>query len=105
MCHLSMGPSSLILGKVCASSSASSAMLKNSVALEFVTSGIARATSHRVLSPSGDPKAPGGANPRYSVPFFQNISLTVRLTEEVLECKCQFALLMEIGMLRDCYSP
>ncbi|KAH6885609.1 iron/ascorbate oxidoreductase [Coprinopsis sp. MPI-PUGE-AT-0042] len=54
-------------------------------ALEFVTSGIARATSHRVLSPSGNPNAPGGSNPRYSVPFFQNISLTVRLAEEVLE--------------------
>jgi isopenicillin N synthase-like dioxygenase len=49
-------------------------------ALEFVTNGLARATSHRVLSPKGD-------TPRYSVPFFQNISLTTRLTEEVLECK------------------
>ncbi|KAF6760261.1 iron/ascorbate oxidoreductase [Ephemerocybe angulata] len=47
-------------------------------ALEFVTEGLARATSHRVLSPKGD-------SPRYSVPFFQNISLTIRLTEEVLE--------------------
>jgi len=46
-------------------------------ALEFVTRGLARATSHRVLSPKGD-------SPRYSVPFFQNISLNVRLTEHVL---------------------
>ncbi|KAF9447892.1 iron/ascorbate oxidoreductase [Macrolepiota fuliginosa MF-IS2] len=47
-------------------------------ALEFVTLGIARATSHRVLSPKGNA-------PRYSVPFFQNISLNIRLTNEVLE--------------------
>lgn len=47
-------------------------------ALEFVTRGIARATSHRVLSPKG-------STPRYSVPFFQNISLTIKLAEEVLE--------------------
>ncbi|KAJ7648521.1 hypothetical protein B0H17DRAFT_1103006 [Mycena rosella] len=48
-------------------------------ALEFVTQGLARATSHRVISPSG------GTGPRYSVPFFQNIGLDVRLTEHVLE--------------------
>ncbi|KAF8882718.1 hypothetical protein BD779DRAFT_1663273 [Infundibulicybe gibba] len=47
-------------------------------ALEFVTRGLARATSHRVLSPTG-------ATPRYSVPFFQNISLTIKLVDEVLE--------------------
>ncbi|KAJ3504536.1 hypothetical protein NLJ89_g7883 [Agrocybe chaxingu] len=46
--------------------------------LEFVTKGIARATSHRVLSPKGD-------TPRYSVPFFQNIGLDVRLTDHVLD--------------------
>ncbi|CAA7260833.1 unnamed protein product [Cyclocybe aegerita] len=46
-------------------------------ALEFVTKGIARATSHRVLSPKGE-------TPRYSVPFFQNIGLDVRLTDHVL---------------------
>lgn len=46
-------------------------------ALEFVTSGLARATSHRVLSPTG-------TTPRYSVPFFQNIGLDVNLTERVL---------------------
>ncbi|KAJ7019080.1 hypothetical protein C8F04DRAFT_1149041 [Mycena alexandri] len=48
-------------------------------ALEFATQGLARATSHRVLSPSG------GSGPRYSVPFFQNIGLDVKLTEHVLE--------------------
>ncbi|KAF9559231.1 Clavaminate synthase-like protein [Agrocybe pediades] len=47
-------------------------------ALEFVTGGLARATSHRVLSPKG-------ASPRYSVPFFQNIGLDVRLAEHVLK--------------------
>jgi len=46
-------------------------------ALEFVTSGLARATSHRVLSPKG-------STPRYSVPFFQNIGLNTRLTDHVL---------------------
>ncbi|PPQ80202.1 hypothetical protein CVT25_003555 [Psilocybe cyanescens] len=47
-------------------------------ALEFVTGGLARATSHRVLSPKG-------STPRYSVPFFQNIGLNVKLTEHVLK--------------------
>ncbi|KAF7973261.1 hypothetical protein HWV62_38745 [Athelia sp. TMB] len=47
-------------------------------ALEFVTQGLARATSHRVLSPSK------GSTPRYSVPFFQNISLDTRLADHVL---------------------
>lgn len=48
-------------------------------ALEFVTGGLARATSHRVLSPKG-------ATPRYSVPFFQNIGLNTRLTDHILHC-------------------
>ncbi|KAF8444829.1 hypothetical protein L210DRAFT_3475806 [Boletus edulis BED1] len=48
-------------------------------ALEFVTRGLARATSHRVLSP------PVGSTPRYSVPFFQNISLHARLADSVLD--------------------
>ncbi|KAF9241863.1 hypothetical protein BU15DRAFT_87087 [Melanogaster broomeanus] len=48
-------------------------------ALEYVTRGLARATSHRVLSP------PVGSTPRYSVPFFQNISLNARLADEVLD--------------------
>ncbi|KAH7923163.1 Clavaminate synthase-like protein [Leucogyrophana mollusca] len=48
-------------------------------ALEFVTRGLARATSHRVLSP------PVGSTARYSVPFFQNISLNARLADEVLD--------------------
>lgn len=51
-----------------------------STALEFVTRGLARATSHRVLSP------PVGSTPRYSVPFFQNISLNARLADQVLDC-------------------
>ncbi|KAF5328578.1 hypothetical protein D9619_011475 [Psilocybe cf. subviscida] len=52
-------------------------------ALEFVTGGLARATSHRVISPRA---APGEeATPRYSVPFFQNIGLDVRLGEHILE--------------------
>ncbi|KAF8157427.1 hypothetical protein K438DRAFT_1861527 [Mycena galopus ATCC 62051] len=48
-------------------------------ALEFATQGLARATSHRVLSPTG------GTGPRYSVPFFQNIGLDVKLTEHILD--------------------
>ncbi|KAG7098043.1 hypothetical protein E1B28_000018 [Marasmius oreades] len=44
--------------------------------LEFVTDGIIRATCHRVISP------PSTSNtPRYSVPFFQNISLDARLSD------------------------
>ena len=48
------------------------------IAFEFVTRGVARATSHRVLSPKGK-------TPRYSVPFFQNISLQIRLADEILD--------------------
>ncbi|KAF5348157.1 hypothetical protein D9756_010755 [Leucocoprinus leucothites] len=47
-------------------------------ALEFVTRGLARATSHRVLSPKGDA-------PRFSVPFFRGISPQIRLADEVLD--------------------
>lgn len=47
--------------------------------LEFVTRGLARATSHRVLSP------PAGSTPRYSVPFFHNIGLNVHLADEILD--------------------
>ena len=49
------------------------------LALEMVTRGLARATSHRVLAP-----APG-SGPRYSVPFFQNIAQELRLAESVLD--------------------
>jgi len=42
-------------------------------ALETVTDGVATATSHRVISPEA------GSSPRYSIPFFQNISQEVRL--------------------------
>ncbi|KAG5734874.1 putative iron/ascorbate oxidoreductase [Termitomyces sp. T112] len=52
-------------------------------ALEFVTKGLARATSHRVLSPRAGPGEP--STPRYSVPFFQNISLDSRLADSQLE--------------------
>jgi len=47
--------------------------------LEWVTEGLARATSHRVLVPAA------GASPRYSIPFFQNIAQDVRLSEHVLQ--------------------
>lgn len=50
--------------------------------LEAATQGLAKATSHRVLSPAR------GSTPRYSVPFFQNIAQGVRVTEHHLECKC-----------------
>ena len=49
--------------------------------LEAVTQGMAKATSHRVLSP------PAGSTPRYSIPFFQNISQTVKLAENILQCE------------------
>ncbi|THU99635.1 Clavaminate synthase-like protein [Dendrothele bispora CBS 962.96] len=41
-------------------------------ALEFVTNGLVRATSHRVISPPM-----GSTSPRYSVPYFHNISQDV----------------------------
>ncbi|THH31412.1 hypothetical protein EUX98_g2783 [Antrodiella citrinella] len=47
-------------------------------ALETVTQGLAKATSHRVLSPEP------GSSPRYSIPFFQNISQDIRIGESVL---------------------
>jgi len=50
--------------------------------LEMVTYGLARATSHRVLSP------PAGSTPRYSIPFFQNIGQNLRLNEVRLACVC-----------------
>ncbi|KAF9059515.1 hypothetical protein BDP27DRAFT_1431226 [Rhodocollybia butyracea] len=49
-------------------------------ALEFVTKGIARATSHRVLSPPI-----GSPSPRYSVPLFHNIALDVRVRDPKYE--------------------
>ncbi|CAL1706053.1 unnamed protein product [Somion occarium] len=48
-------------------------------ALETATQGLARATSHRVLSPEP------GSTPRYSIPFFQNISQNVRIGDSVLQ--------------------
>jgi len=57
-------------------------------ALEFVTGGLARATSHRVLSPKG-------TTPRYSVPFFQNIRLDVRLADQKIKFPPEIARLRE----------
>ncbi|KAL5507575.1 hypothetical protein ACEPAH_7031 [Sanghuangporus vaninii] len=47
--------------------------------LEAVTRGLARATSHRVLSPQV------GSTPRYSVPFFQRINQNIILSEHIPE--------------------
>ncbi|KAJ3717707.1 hypothetical protein C8R42DRAFT_711483 [Lentinula raphanica] len=49
-------------------------------ALEFATKGIVRATSHRVLSPPV-----GSSSPRFSVPFFHNIALDVRVRDPEYE--------------------
>jgi isopenicillin N synthase-like dioxygenase len=48
-------------------------------ALDSATGGLARATSHRVLSPTK------GSTPRYSVPFFQNISPHAHLNKVHLD--------------------
>ncbi|KAF5361186.1 hypothetical protein D9758_009042 [Tetrapyrgos nigripes] len=61
-------------------------------ALEFATKGIARATSHRVLSPPAD-----STTPRYSVPLFHNVALDVRVSEP----KYQLEFPPEILKLRD----
>ncbi|KAF8625326.1 hypothetical protein AX15_005456 [Amanita polypyramis BW_CC] len=47
-------------------------------ALEFVTQGVVRATSHRVLSRNTE-------SPRYSIAFFHNISLDAQLAEHVFD--------------------
>lgn len=49
--------------------------------LETATRGLARATSHRVLSP------PIGSTPRYSIPFFQRINQKIVLAKHIPECK------------------
>jgi len=71
------------------------------LALEFVTQGLARATSHRVLSPAK------GSTPRYSVPFFQNISLNVRLSDEVLQCTFSSLLYLSctVDLLKSAVPP
>ena len=56
-------------------------------AFETVTQGLARATSHRVLSPAK------GSTPRYSIPFFQNISLRVSLKDITLQRALGFPIL------------
>lgn len=58
------------------------------IALETVTQGLARATSHRVLSP------PKGSTPRYSIPFFQNIAQRVSVGEITLQCMPSFVLII-----------
>jgi len=58
-------------------------------ALEQVTQRVAIATTHRVLTP------PKGSGPRYSVPFFQSLSLgvsmakTIDIPQEILDLKRQ----------------
>ncbi|KAL7281369.1 hypothetical protein ACG7TL_004679 [Trametes sanguinea] len=58
-------------------------------ALETVTQGLARATSHRVLSP------PPGSTPRYSIPFFQNIAQGICVGDFVLDFKPEILKLKE----------
>ncbi|KAG7094433.1 hypothetical protein E1B28_008032 [Marasmius oreades] len=50
-------------------------------ALEFATQGIVRATSHRVLSPPATAEW-RKIGPRYSVPFFHNIDMCVRMGDK-----------------------
>jgi hypothetical protein len=51
--------------------------------LETLTKKVALATSHRVISPSvGSTKGP-----RYSIPFFQNISQHVVVAKELIDCE------------------
>ncbi|KAL1945866.1 hypothetical protein VTO73DRAFT_1868 [Trametes versicolor] len=58
-------------------------------ALETVTQGLARATSHRVLSP------PPGSTPRYSIPFFQNVTQDICIGDFVLDFKPEILKLKE----------
>ncbi|KAI0769409.1 Clavaminate synthase-like protein [Trametes elegans] len=58
-------------------------------ALETVTQGLARATSHRVISP------PPGSTPRYSIPFFQNITQEICIGDAVLDFKPEILKLKE----------
>ena len=51
--------------------------------LETLTSGVAPATAHRVVSP------PPGSGTRYSVPFFQQIVQRVVLGEAAAKLKCR----------------
>lgn len=61
--------------------------------LETVTRGLAKATSHRVVSP------PVGSGPRYSIPFFQRISQKIRLTDHIPECMFSFISCIFFGVL------
>ncbi|TCD64835.1 hypothetical protein EIP91_003583 [Steccherinum ochraceum] len=68
-------------------------------ALETVTQGLAKATSHRVLSPEK------GSSPRYSVPFFQNISQDIVVGESILHFKPEILKLKETGGKRAHADP
>lgn len=50
-------------------------------ALETLTRKVALATSHQVISPASN----SNLGPRYSIPFFQNISQTIIVAKEVVE--------------------
>ncbi|KAI0644712.1 Clavaminate synthase-like protein [Trametes meyenii] len=58
-------------------------------ALETVTQGLARATSHRVISPVP------GSTPRYSIPFFQRIAQEGSLGDFILDFKPEVLKLKE----------
>ena len=60
--------------------------------LEYVTQNILRATTHRVLSPRPGHGHP--STPRYSVAFFQNIGLDVKLADAVLQCMVTLAVIV-----------
>ena len=55
-------------------------------ALEFVTNGVIRATSHRVLSPKAFQDL---SEARYSVPFFQSIDMNATLAEPKYRLECE----------------
>ncbi|KAF5365049.1 hypothetical protein D9758_010995 [Tetrapyrgos nigripes] len=61
-------------------------------ALEFVTDGLVRATSHRVISPPSGPNS----TPRYSIPYFHNIRQDVLIKDEKLDLPPEILKLKEI---------
>ncbi|KAF5365053.1 hypothetical protein D9758_010999 [Tetrapyrgos nigripes] len=61
-------------------------------ALEFVTDGLVRATSHRVISPPSGPNS----TPRYSIPYFHNIRQDVWIKDEKLDVPPEILKLKEI---------
>ncbi|KAB5595117.1 hypothetical protein CTheo_1405 [Ceratobasidium theobromae] len=78
-------------------------VINSGKALEVVTRGLVRATSHRVLAPregkqtglrneanssfnwATDGLNPNPVGPRFSVPFFQSISQDIRVSENILD--------------------